>query len=311
MPKISVLTPVYNAADYIGEAIKSVARSDFTDYEHIIVDDGSNDSSREEITRAINSLNNDAASRIKVFSKTNSGEADTDNYALSKSTGEFLLVLNADDIVGPSLLRRSMEVMEAHGEAVVTYPDWSMIDGKGNQIDQIKTQDFKVESLIGGFECIPGPGACIRRVALGNSLLRDPSYPLISDYECWQRLSLKGDFIRIPEFHAFWRLHGENLSIKSRGKIWADQAIRVARKFSEENTIVENRRLRKLALLGLSRAYLLAAIQGSWDREVPTLNYLLNSARLGLLNGRLVARKDIPILLKAVYVAATKTLKKL
>jgi glycosyltransferase involved in cell wall biosynthesis len=70
MPKFSVITPVYNAANFIGEDIKSVAKSDFLDYEHIIVDDGSTDSSREAIGKAIKSLSIDASSKVRVFSKS-------------------------------------------------------------------------------------------------------------------------------------------------------------------------------------------------------------------------------------------------
>ena len=301
MPKFSVITPVYNAENFIGEAIKSVAKSDFTDYEHIIVDDGSTDSSREAISSAIESLGIDASSRVKFFSKSNSGESDTDNYALMRATGEFLVVLNADDILGPSLLRRSNEEMQKNPQAVVTYPDWSMIDESGNIFQQVLTKDYSIEALIGGFDCLPGPGACIRREILGEDLLRDPKFSLISDYECWQRLSLKGPFIRIPESHAFWRLHGENLSITSRGRKWADQAITVAKNFSKNQVVIKDRRLKRLSRLGLSRAYLLAALQGAWDRNVPMFAYLKNSLGLGILNGRLIARRDIPILLQVGY----------
>jgi glycosyltransferase involved in cell wall biosynthesis len=301
MPKFSVITPVYNAANFIEETIQSVAKSDFTDYEHIIVDDGSTDSSRETIINTINSLGFEASSRVKFFSKSNSGESDTDNYALARSSGEFLVVLNADDILGPSLLRRSYEEMQSNPQAVVTYPDWSMIDESGNTIQQVRTKNFSIEELIGGFDCLPGPGACIRREVLGEQLLRDPDFSLISDYECWQRLSLRGPFIRIPEPHAFWRLHGDNLSITSRGRKWADQAIKVAKNFSNNKEILNNRRLRRLSLLGLSRAYLLAALQGTWDREVPMFVYLLKSLGLGILNGRLIAKQDVSIFLQVVY----------
>lgn len=306
MPKISVITPVYNAAEYIGEAIKSVSRSDFTDYEHIIVNDGSTDFSLEAIKESVGLLSHEAASRVKIFSKTNSGEADTDNYALARSSGEFIVVLNADDIVGPNLFRRSVEELEKHPEVVVSYPDWTMIDGDGNSINKVKTRDFSIHALIGEFECLPGPGAFIRKSAIGQGVFRDPSYPLTSDYECWQRLSTKGPFLRIPEFHAFWRLHGENLSVTSRGKNWATEAILVARNFAELNPATKTGKLKKLSALGLSRAYLLAALQGTWDGTVPILSYLRKSLTVGIINGRVMAMRDLPIYLQLAYVFFTR-----
>jgi glycosyltransferase involved in cell wall biosynthesis len=311
MPKFSVITPVYNAANFIGEAIKSVAKSDFTDYEHIIVDDGSTDSSKESITDAINSLTMEESSKVKFFSKTNSGEADTDNYALSKSSGEFLVVLNADDILGPSLLSRSYAEMQNNPQAVVTYPDWSMIDEEGKVFEQVRTKEYSIEALIGRFDCLPGPGACIRREVLGEQNLRDPAFSLISDYECWQRLSLEGHFIRIPEFHAFWRLHGNNLSITSRGGKWANQAIKVASDFSKNNAVLNDRKLKRLSILGLSRAYLLASLQGAWDRNVPMFAYVMKSLALGVTNGRLIATKDFPILLQVGYTLLARALRRI
>lgn len=301
MPKVSVITPVYNAAEYIGEAIQSVAQSDFTDYEHIIVNDGSTDLSLEAIKEAVGLLSHEAASRVKIFSKTNSGEADTDNYALARSAGEFIVVLNADDIVGPNLFRRSVEELEKNPAVVVSYPDWTMIDGHGQVIRQIKTEDFKIETLVGEFECLPGPGAFVRRRAIEDNLLRDPRYPLVSDYECWLRLCLEGPFIRIPEFLGFWRLHGENLSLTSRGSRWGNQAILVASDFCLTKTVFKSRKLKRLAALGLSRAYLLAALQGSWDSSVPIWTHLRKSFFLGTKNGRPLIIKDIPILAQIAY----------
>jgi glycosyltransferase involved in cell wall biosynthesis len=295
------LTPVYNAADYIGEAIKSVANSDFLDYEHIVVDDGSTDSSRQLIEDTVRALDKQAASKVKIYSKPNSGEADTDNFALSKSSGEYIVVLNADDIVGPSLLRRSIEEMDKNPEIVVTYPDWTKIDGSGDYLEHVKTRDFSIETLIGEFECLPGPGACIRRSAIEFDILRDPQYPLVSDYECWQKLSLRGPFLRIPEPHAFWRIHGQNLSVTSRGAIWADQAILVSKNFLLNAAVARDSRLRRLAKLGLSRAYLVAALQGAWDARVPIFHYLTRYFVLGLRGGRVLSIKDFPILAQIVY----------
>jgi glycosyltransferase involved in cell wall biosynthesis len=300
MPKVSVLTPVYNAADFIGEAIKSVAESDFQDYEHIIVDDGSTDSSRESIAEAVHSLSKEACAKVQVFYKSNSGEAETDNYALDRASGDFVVVLNADDIIGQSLLRRSIEEIEKSQSILVTYPDWTMIDKVGAQISEIRTKEFSLEELIGRFDCLPGPGACIRRSAIETSF-RDSNYPLISDYEFWQRMALKGNFVRIPEFHASWRLHGQNLSTISRGADWAHQAISVAKKLAYSSDVAVNRKLKRLAALGLSRAYLLAALQGTWDERVPIGLYLRKSLILGARNGRILSLRDVVVLITAFW----------
>jgi hypothetical protein len=309
MVLVSVITPAFNAADFIEDAIMSVAQSKSRDYEHIVVDDGSTDSTRKVIERTLRKLNQESSSKVRFFSKTNSGEADTDNFAFSKSRGEFLIVLNADDIISPELIGRSVQEMIKHPDVVVTYPDWLMIEADGKEIDKVNTQNYSIEKLIGGFDCLPGPGACIRRSALGKGLFRDPRFPLISDYECWQRLSQVGPFLRIPEFHGFWRMHGENLSLTSRGHGWAKQAIQVAQEFRESELVAKDANLKRLASLGLSRAYLLAAIQGVWDRSVPMITYLKNSLKLGFANGRLFSTKDTLVVLKIIQASLFQGLK--
>ena len=307
MVLVSVITPVFNAEHYIAEAIKSVSLSDFTDYEHIVVDDGSTDASESVILQTLLDLGEEASSRVRFYSKENSGEADTDNFAMARAFGELVIVLNADDVIGSALLRRSAEVMSKNPDVVVTYPDWTMINALGEPIELVETKEFSFERLIGRFDCLPGPGACIRKSALGGDVFRNPQFPLISDYECWQRLSLEGSFMRIPEFHGYWRMHGENLSLTSRGYGWALQAIGVAKSFSERRAVLRDKGLKRVALLGLSRAYLLASIQGIWDKRVPMLRYLGNSLQLGFFNGRIINRKDVLILLKIVQYLFIRT----
>jgi glycosyltransferase involved in cell wall biosynthesis len=310
MVQVSVLTPVYNGMRFVGRAISSVAQSTFLDYEHIIVDDGSTDETMQVITKAIDNLNSDARSKVKVFSKLNSGEAETDNFAMGYSSGQLIIVLNADDTIEPELIGRSVQIMGADSSIVVTYPDWKIIDAEEVQIRNITTKEFSHKRLIGDFDCLPGPGACIRKSALMGGLLRDPAFPLISDYECWQRLVLRGEFMRIPETLASWRLHGENLSITSRGGRWAKQAILVAEKFLNSPSVATDRKLRNLAQRGLSRAYLMAALSGTWEAKVPSVSYLFTSLRLGIYSGRPFAFKDAPLFIVILYRSLARVFRK-
>lgn len=306
MVYVSVLTPVFNGMKFIGEAITSVSWSTYLDYEHIIVDDGSTDETMEVIQKTILDLNADSQAKVKVFSKSNSGEADTDNMALGHASGQLIIVLNADDIIDPSLIERSVSVMVSNSSVVVSYPDWRIIDSEGTLGRQITTKEFSLKRLIADFDCLPGPGACIRRSALESEFLRNPEFPLISDYECWQRLALRGRFQRIPETLAFWRLHGDNLSLTSRGAKWASQAILVAERYLNSPAIAEDRKVKRFAMQGLSRAYLLAALQGTWDAQVPSGSYLWASLRMGLIGGRVVKPRDAPLLVVVLMRSLTR-----
>jgi len=82
---ISVIMPAYNAEKYIEAAIKSVQKQDYSDWELIIVDDGSTDSTAFKIQQVSKNDN-----RIKYFYKINEGQGIAKNYGLSKSTGELV-----------------------------------------------------------------------------------------------------------------------------------------------------------------------------------------------------------------------------
>lgn len=296
MPRVSVLTPVFNGMKFIGEAISSVASSTYKDYEHIIVDDGSTDETGEVIRAAVSALDEGARERVRTFYKANSGEAETDNFAFNKSSGDFIIVLNADDVISPYLIESSVAVMDRDNSVVVSYPDWTIMDAAGVPIRDIQTKNFSLKKLIGDFDCLPGPGACIRRSVLESGLIRNPMFPLISDYECWQRLALRGKFVRIPDKLASWRLHGDNLSLTSRGAGWAKQAILVADEFLKSPAVSTNRDLKNYARKGLSRAYFLAALQGNWDQGVPAFTYLVAAFWHGMMTGRPLAFRDLPLL---------------
>lgn len=115
-PAISIITPAYNAGDFITEMIQSVQRQDFNDYEHIIVDDGSTDSTLSIVQNA-----KDRDSRIKVISQKNMGPANARNTALERAEGRHVLFLDSDDYLAPSTLGTLNKRARASGADIVYY----------------------------------------------------------------------------------------------------------------------------------------------------------------------------------------------
>ncbi len=109
-PKISVLVPVYNAADFIGATIEAVLAQTFTDFELLLLDDGSTDNSAAIIARF-----KDA--RIKFFqNETNLGISATRNRLAEMARGEYIAVLDNDDICLPNRLKVQAEFLDTHSE---------------------------------------------------------------------------------------------------------------------------------------------------------------------------------------------------
>lgn len=110
MPLVSVVMAVYNGEDYIAEAIDSMLAQTLADFELLIVDDGSQDNSAE-IIRSCRKCD----SRIRVFRhERNMGAADARNRALSAATGEYLTIMDCDDISMPSRLEKQVAFLQSN-----------------------------------------------------------------------------------------------------------------------------------------------------------------------------------------------------
>lgn len=95
-PSVSIIVPVFNAENYIGRCIESVIHQEYTDYELLLVDDGSTDASGSICDKYAAS-----DSRIRVFHKENTGVSDTRNFALDKARGTYLQFIDSDDWITP------------------------------------------------------------------------------------------------------------------------------------------------------------------------------------------------------------------
>ena len=99
MPKFSIIIPVYNIEQYIRECLQSVVAQTFTDWECIIVNDGSTDNSMERI-RGLED------ERIRVISQTNMGLSAARNAGIKAAKGEYIFLLDGDDWIVPDALER-------------------------------------------------------------------------------------------------------------------------------------------------------------------------------------------------------------
>lgn len=272
LPLVSVVTPMYNAENFIEETIKSVSDSTYGRVEYLLVNDGSNDDS---LGRAISALKS-FRFPSRIVSQSNAGEPKAVNAGVSLASGKYLLVLNADDKIHPQLLERAVQILESNTEIVVAYPDWEIIDSKGASLRLIETYEYSVDLLLGDAYCIPGPGALIRREALGDQSLREPGLNLVSDFASWLTLSLKGDFIRIPEVLAQWRSHDGATTNQRRGGSEISRQIitAVTSHLKREELPSSHRVLRRQAR---SMALYRAALQGIYQGDSPGRRYMLGS----------------------------------
>ncbi len=126
-PRVSVIIPTYNYGIYISEAIQSVLNQSFTDFELIVVDDGSTDHTAE-VVRAFTDP------RIKYIFQKNAGLPAARNAGIKGSFGELLAFLDADDRYHPEKLQSHVSFLDKHPEVGITYNSRILIDSSGKPL---------------------------------------------------------------------------------------------------------------------------------------------------------------------------------
>ncbi len=114
MKKVSIILPVYNVEKYIKKSIESVLNQTYTDFELLVIIDGSPDNSKqvaEEFTD----------SRIKIFEKENGGLSDARNYGLERAKGQYVYFMDSDDWIEPNLLEDNLKIIEEENLDVVIF----------------------------------------------------------------------------------------------------------------------------------------------------------------------------------------------
>jgi glycosyltransferase involved in cell wall biosynthesis len=254
---ITVVTPVFNGANFIEETINSVlACKGVFDLEYIVVDDGSTDSTPEILLKF--------GSAIKVINKLNGGESSAVNVGIQNAKGEIILIVSADDpLPSCEIFNGAERYFLDNPEIVAWYPNWSIINSSGEVIRIVEVEEFSEDSFIGRFRCLPGPGTLIRRESALRIGGRNTKWTFVGDYDFWLRLSQIGIMKKRDQLLAQWRFHDQSTSISRRGSEMATERVSVITEFVEANQLDE-----KLRAKALAHAYYFAARLSFFDSNI-------------------------------------------
>jgi GT2 family glycosyltransferase len=215
-PKVSIVTTVHNGERYLDEAIESVIRQDFTDFEYIIVDDGSVDTSVQILHRW---AQRDARIVIECLPE-NVGIARAFNHGLKQAQGQYICRHDADDIyVGPRL-RHQVEQLDADPNVALVTANCVDINAVGDQIDEhiVQAPPEVIAFLLNFSNCIMGAGG---QGMFRTSVARElggfcENLQASVDYDFFCRLSKRGCFTVIPFVGLKRRVHAQQISRRWR-----------------------------------------------------------------------------------------------
>ena len=198
-PLVSVLTPSFNQARWLGDNLSSVARQTYPRIEHIVMDGGSTDGSVEV-------LEGQAGDRCVWRSEPDKGQSDAINKAYRASRGEILGWLNSDDAYfRDNVVAAAVELFISHPDVAVVYGHAVLIDAAGSVLHTMWVPPYR-RRLLKFHDFIVQPSTFIRRSVLGGSMV-DEAFGYMMDYELWLRLASTHRFARLPRIVAVDRHH--------------------------------------------------------------------------------------------------------
>jgi len=288
-PAVTIVIPAYNGARYIGQALDSIKAQTFTDYEVIVVNDGSRD--RDELEQIINSH----PLPIIYISQENKGVSAARNAAITIGKGEFYAQLDADDQWMPEYLEVQLGILRDNPDVAAVYPNATIIgDASDVELEFMKLSpsegEVTFEALVRE-KCVVMTSVTARMSAIREVGMYDESLRSCEDFDLWLRIVKSGDsmtYHRRPLVR--YRRHQGSLS---SDRVWMtrhlvavfEKCVRTLNLTAAEAEAVNEQMSHHRAMLGLfeGKRALSAGGAGAALVHFKKANEELRSAKLSLV----------------------------
>ena len=205
-PLVSVILPVFNAQQFVGQAMESILRQTFDDFEIIAIDDGSKDHSLEILKKYASSDR-----RIKITSREHCGLVASLNQGVESARGKWIARMDADDIALPQRFERQLQWLEQTGADICG--SWVKLFGTADRrvIKHPQTDEaIKMKMIF----CAPFTHpAVMMKTELVKQLRYDKDWEKCEDYDLWERAVRAGwKMVNVPEILILYRQHKAQIS---------------------------------------------------------------------------------------------------
>jgi glycosyltransferase involved in cell wall biosynthesis len=206
---ISIILPTYNGATRITQAIQSVQDQTYTDWQLLIIDDGSTEDTRAVLP---------ADSRIRyIRNETNLGIQKTLNRGLQEATGTYIARIDDDDIWSDrDKLALQVDFLETHPNHVLVGTGAILVDEMGNELSRylLPESDTDIRSKILRKNCFVHSSVLFRNT--GARYSENQNVRHVEDYELWVRLGKEGKFANLPVYGVTLSVRTNSLTAKNR-----------------------------------------------------------------------------------------------
>ncbi|RMG58030.1 MAG: glycosyltransferase [Deltaproteobacteria bacterium] len=208
VPRVSIYMPAYNSSRFIVEAVESVRKQTYDDWELCICDDGSTDGTFELVRKVFGSDH-----RVRIERIEHGGIGKASNHALRMCRGEFVGQLDSDDLLHPRAIETMVKFLEENPSVGVVYSDYAFIDSEGNIVGEgYSHPEYDPVMLLKGM--IVHHFRMFRRLYWYRTSGFSEELSSAVDYDMFLKMSEVCWFHHLREVLYFYRLHGENTSIR-------------------------------------------------------------------------------------------------
>lgn len=215
MSKVSVLVPSYNCAHYLPQALDSALGQTFTDFEILVIDDGSTDNTRA----VVEEYRGKAPDKVRYIYQENQGLACARNTGLRHAKGEYVALLDADDVWLPTRLEETVKVLDADGSTGIVHANITKISEAGEELDTRRRDarylsGYIFENIFLRKAHVSCPTVLFRKQCCEEVGVFDPGLARLGceDRELWLRISQKFKIQYIDKVLALYRVSGKSMS---------------------------------------------------------------------------------------------------
>jgi glycosyltransferase involved in cell wall biosynthesis len=220
-PTVSVVMSAYNAGLFVAEAVQSILKQTYRDFECIVIDDGSTDD-----TLAILRAYAGRDDRLRVISRENRGLIASLNEGIALARGEFIARMDADDIALPRRLERQVDRLRQNGEVVALGTGIVLIDPAGRPLmrwhHKLVHEDIVKRLVRGDGSALTHPTVLMRREAVLELGGYDERFEAAEDFDLYLKLSEVGKLENMDEVLLHWRQHPASVNA-TRSQLWTSK----------------------------------------------------------------------------------------